>query len=188
MAEQFADCVPETKISPAECQGYLMRHRDDPHAALSNAKAWATEILAVKEQGKNVADFDNEIKRGGALFAGRGNRLPPNGINGVNIADPAGVTPPNYAVRYADSSGQYNTSQLRADARSMLAQRQALAEVEAEGYDSGAEEVVDMPLRSTACMPPVDIDSHFEGLFINGNGIGVEDGDYINDDGAPGAA
>lgn len=71
MASQFADCIPETKISPAECQGYLMRHRDDPYAALSNAKAWATEILEVKEKGKNVADFDNEIKRGGALFGGR---------------------------------------------------------------------------------------------------------------------
>jgi chaperone BCS1 len=78
MAKQFAACIPETKISPAECQGYLMRHRDDPHAALLNAKAWATETLKVKEKGKNVADFDNEIKRGGALFTGPGAQCAPD--------------------------------------------------------------------------------------------------------------
>ena len=41
MPEQFAACIPETKISPAECQGYLMRHRDDLHAASANAEFWA---------------------------------------------------------------------------------------------------------------------------------------------------
>jgi hypothetical protein len=186
MAEQFAACIPETKISPAECQGYLMRHRDDPHAALANAETWAAEILAVKEKGKNVADFDNEIKRGGALFAGRGNRLPPNGINGVNFTDPAGSTP-NYATRYVDSTGQY-TAHSRADARSMLAQCQALAEVEAEGYDSGAEEVVDMPtLRTSACMPPGDFDSHFESLgYTNGNDM--DQADLIEEDRAASTA
>lgn len=180
MAEQFAACIPETKISPAECQGYLMRHRDDPHAALANAESWAAEVLAVKEKGKNVANFDNEIKRGGALFAGRGNRRPPNGINDVNVADPTAPAP-SYAIRYVDSSGQYNTSQLRTDARSMLAQHRTLAEEEAEGYDSGAEEVIDMPMRSVACMPPVDYSA-----YMNGNG--VEDGDRIDEDGATNAA
>ena len=76
MADNFASSVPETRISPAEVQGYLMRHRDDPHAALQNALAWAQEIVDVKEKGKNVASFDNEIKRGGAVF-GRASPAPP---------------------------------------------------------------------------------------------------------------
>jgi chaperone BCS1 len=83
MSKQFADCIPDTKVSPAEIQGFLMRHRDDPAAAVANADAWAKEVLAVKKQGKNVAAFDNEIKRGGALFAGRGTQHPPIGVNGT---------------------------------------------------------------------------------------------------------
>lgn len=83
MSKQFAACIPETKVSPAEIQGFLMRHRDDPAAAVAHADAWAKEILDVKRKGKNVAAFDNEIKRGGALFAGRGTALPPNGVNGT---------------------------------------------------------------------------------------------------------
>lgn len=84
MSKQFAACIPETKVSPAEIQGFLMRHRDDPAAAVANADVWAKEVLAVKKQGKNVAAFDNEIKRGGALFAGKGTQLAPNGVNGTH--------------------------------------------------------------------------------------------------------
>lgn len=184
MAEQFAACIPETKISPAECQGYLMRHRDDPHAALTNAETWAAEVLAVKEKGKNVADFDNEIKRGGALFAGRGNRLPPNVVNGVSMTDPTAPVA-NYATRY-DS---YDTVKLRADARSMLAQRnlaQSFVNTEAEGYDSGAEEVVDMPpMRSVACIPPGDFGTTYT---FTTNGNVVEEDDLIDENGASSAA
>lgn len=84
MSREFAACIPETKVSPAEIQGFLMRHRDDPAAAVANADVWAKEVLAVKKQGKNVAAFDNEIKRGGALFAGKGTQLAPNGVNGTH--------------------------------------------------------------------------------------------------------
>lgn len=49
-----------------------MRHRDDPTSAVAGASTWAAETLAVKSQGKNVAAFDNEVKRGGAIFTGRG--------------------------------------------------------------------------------------------------------------------
>lgn len=88
MASDFASYIPEEAfLSPAEVQGFLMRHRDDPLAALSNAASWATEVLEVKEKGKNVADFDNEIKRGGALFTGRGSAAPP-AVNGDVVIDP----------------------------------------------------------------------------------------------------
>jgi hypothetical protein len=85
MSQTFAASIPETKISPAEIQGFLMRHRDDPASAVAHAAAWAKETLAVKKRGKNVAAFDNEIKRGGALFAGRGTATPPTRPNSPEL-------------------------------------------------------------------------------------------------------
>ncbi|KAM0715944.1 hypothetical protein Q7P37_008458 [Cladosporium fusiforme] len=64
LAEQFAACIPETRISPAEVQGYLMQHRDDSVAAVRNAAAWAKETLDIKEAGANVAFFENEVQSG----------------------------------------------------------------------------------------------------------------------------
>jgi chaperone BCS1 len=176
MAEQFADCIPETKISPAECQGYLMRHRDDPHAALSNAKAWAAEILEVKEKGKNVADFDNEIKRGGALFAGRGTRRPPNGATGP---DPT-------------RSAHEALSRLR-ERHSLIAMGATPSDslpapgAEAGDYDSGNEEIVAYmppthPNGHGVCMP-----LHSTDAYANGNGVNEHD-DYDDMEGSASAA
>ena len=174
MAEQFAACIPETKISPAECQGYLMRHRDDPHAALSNAEAWATEVITVKEKGKNVADFDNEIKRGGALFAGRGTRLPPNGMNGTNVTVSAR---PHRLDPFAPAS----RVRLRADARAMMAQGTASyapANGNAEDYDSGIEGVMDDVMD--------DVTHIVSSRYTNGNGV-EELGPYDEEGSADGA-
>jgi chaperone BCS1 len=176
MAEQFANCIPETKISPAECQGYLMRHRDDPHAALSNAKAWAAEILEVKEKGKNVADFDNEIKRGGALFAGRGTRRPPNGTTGP---DPT-------------RSAHEALSRLR-ERHSLIAMGATPSDslpapgAEAGDYDSGNEEIVAYmppthPNGHGVCMPLRSTDA-----YANGNGVNEHD-DYDDMEGSASAA
>jgi chaperone BCS1 len=119
MSKDFAACIPDTKVSPAEIQGFLMRHRDDPAAAVANADAWARELLAVKKQGKNVAAFDNEIKRGGALFAGgKSAHLPPplqNGVSNNNtihaLSDEAlamnSWNNPHYATHYAQLAESY---------------------------------------------------------------------------------
>ena len=174
MAEQFAACIPETKISPAECQGYLMRHRDDPHAALSNAEAWATEVITVKEKGKNVADFDNEIKRGGALFAGRGTRLPPNGMNGTNVTVSA-------RPHRLDPLAPASRARLRADARAMMAQGTASyapANGNAEDYDSGIEGVMDDVMD--------DVTHIVSSRYTNGNGV-EELGPYDEEGSADGA-
>jgi hypothetical protein len=70
----------------------------------------------------------------------------------------------------------------------MLAQRNrthSLGTTEVEGYDSGAEEVVDMmPLRTVACMPPGD----FGPTYAVTNGNVVEDGDLFDEDGSASAA
>jgi chaperone BCS1 len=178
MAEQFADCIPETKISPAECQGYLMRHRDDPHAALSNAKAWATEILKVKEKGNNVADFDNEIKRGGALFAGRGTHRPPNGTTAPVPSRSAHETLSRLRERHnlMIPTGMGASDDL------------APQDAGAGDYDSGNEEIVAYvppthPNGHGVCMmPPRSPDT-----YVNGNGVNEHD-DYDDMEGSASAA
>jgi chaperone BCS1 len=127
MSREFAACIPETKVSPAEIQGFLMRHRDDPAAAVANADAWAKEVLAVKKQGKNVAAFDNEIKRGGALFAGRGTQHPPKVVNGTNACR-----------RYAQRAQMHNAIQ-------GVRSGSALPPSESKGFDDlDSEDVGDL--------------------------------------------
>ena len=65
MAGEFADQIPtiESHITPAEVQGFLMLHLEDPVAAVTGAAAWAKEIVETKERGAIVAEFDNEIEK-----------------------------------------------------------------------------------------------------------------------------
>ena len=65
LAESFAREVPEDKLSPAEVQGFLMIHRDEPLKALADAGAWALETVEAKATGANVAAFKNEIEKVG---------------------------------------------------------------------------------------------------------------------------
>jgi chaperone BCS1 len=62
MARAFAEAIPpDSMISPAEVQGYLMIHRQDPQAALDGAPAFAAEIIETKRRGANVAMHANEV-------------------------------------------------------------------------------------------------------------------------------
>lgn len=66
MARQFAKSIPpDSMISPAEVQGYLMIHRQDPQAALDGVSAFAAEIIETKRRGANVAKHANETDRAG---------------------------------------------------------------------------------------------------------------------------
>jgi len=68
MAQAFAQAIPPgSMISPAEVQGYLMIHRQDPQAALDGASAFAMEIIETKRRGANVATHANEIDRPGTV-------------------------------------------------------------------------------------------------------------------------
>jgi chaperone BCS1 len=40
MAEVFADLVPSEEYTPAEIQGYLLKHKTDPQGAIDGVKAW----------------------------------------------------------------------------------------------------------------------------------------------------
>jgi chaperone BCS1 len=50
LAEKFVDELPEGQLSLAAIQGYLLRYKHDPRAAVEHAKAWSEESLkAMKE-------------------------------------------------------------------------------------------------------------------------------------------
>lgn len=64
LAQDFASAIPpDSMITPAEVQGYLMIHRKDPQAAVEGAAAFAEQIIETKERGANVAAHANEIRR-----------------------------------------------------------------------------------------------------------------------------
>jgi chaperone BCS1 len=45
LADTFADELPEDKFSLAAVQGFLLRYKHDPRAAVKHAKSWAEETL-----------------------------------------------------------------------------------------------------------------------------------------------
>ena len=55
LATDFASSVPSDMFSPAEVQGYLMAHRNDPEDAVQEAKSWASKLLEMKARGENVS-------------------------------------------------------------------------------------------------------------------------------------
>lgn len=65
MAAEFADQIPteDSRITPAEVQGFIMLHLEDPVAAVKGAAAWAKEIVETKARGAIVAEFENEIEK-----------------------------------------------------------------------------------------------------------------------------
>jgi hypothetical protein len=60
MAETFAKQVPADKLTPAEVQGFLLVHRDDPEAAVNEIAEWAAKTIERKAAGANVDTFASE--------------------------------------------------------------------------------------------------------------------------------
>ena len=50
LAERFADALPENKLSLAAVQGYLLRFKHDPRAAVDHAEAWVEETLSTMKE------------------------------------------------------------------------------------------------------------------------------------------
>lgn len=50
MAEKFATKLPADKYSPAEIQGYLLKHKTDPEGALADVETWIAEREKSKSQ------------------------------------------------------------------------------------------------------------------------------------------
>lgn len=65
LAREFASKIPvDSMISSAEVQGFLMKYRRHPQAAVDGAEEFARETMEIKDQGKNVASFMNEVGSG----------------------------------------------------------------------------------------------------------------------------
>lgn len=61
LAEEFASFIPENQLTPAEVQGFLLQHRDNPSEALELAEAWAQGVVANKSRGCNVDSFNGVV-------------------------------------------------------------------------------------------------------------------------------
>jgi chaperone BCS1 len=58
LADQFAKELPDTTLSPAEIQGYLLMKKTDPTGAVAGAKEWKDKVLEARKKGKKIVDFD----------------------------------------------------------------------------------------------------------------------------------
>ena len=64
LAKEFPSKIPAgSQISPAEVQGYLMLHRNDPLTAIAGVEAFAQQIIDIKARSAKVAAFDNEVDK-----------------------------------------------------------------------------------------------------------------------------
>ncbi|ROT34909.1 hypothetical protein SODALDRAFT_381884 [Sodiomyces alkalinus F11] len=50
LSQEFAAKIPEHEFSPAEIQGFLMRHKHDPEAAIRLAEEWIVETRKQKKE------------------------------------------------------------------------------------------------------------------------------------------
>jgi len=64
LGEAFAARLPESQITPAEIQGFLLDHRSSPENAVKNAEKWSNALLEAKELGKNVIELDDTSESG----------------------------------------------------------------------------------------------------------------------------
>ncbi|TLD28746.1 hypothetical protein PspLS_03222 [Pyricularia sp. CBS 133598] len=61
LAAQFADRIPAHEFSPAELQGYLMKHKRDASAAVAGAEEWV--VAARKEKAEKEVEEAKERRR-----------------------------------------------------------------------------------------------------------------------------
>ncbi|KAL8394453.1 hypothetical protein RB595_002413 [Gaeumannomyces hyphopodioides] len=62
LAEQFAAKIPAHEFSPAELQGFLMKNKRDPAAAVANAEDWVTATRKEKQQ-KELEEAEERRKQ-----------------------------------------------------------------------------------------------------------------------------
>lgn len=82
LSSSFADSIPANEFTPAEIQGYLLRHKRDPEEAIAGAQDWARDIRAEKKAKKAAAaaataedkqtredNYETSIETGGFSFS-----------------------------------------------------------------------------------------------------------------------
>lgn len=59
-SQAFAAKIPEDRFTPAEIQGFCLQHRQDPEKAIELVGKWVEDVIAIKDQGHNVAASDSQ--------------------------------------------------------------------------------------------------------------------------------
>ncbi|KAB5542920.1 BCS1 N terminal-domain-containing protein [Coniochaeta sp. 2T2.1] len=62
LAELFADRIPAHEFSPAEIQGYLLKNKRDPDAAVEGAESWVVETRKEKKE-KELKEAEEKRKK-----------------------------------------------------------------------------------------------------------------------------
>lgn len=52
LALEFENAVPDKTLTPAQLQGYILKHRQDPKAAVAGISTWVADEKTMKEQAK----------------------------------------------------------------------------------------------------------------------------------------
>jgi mitochondrial chaperone BCS1 len=54
LASQFSEEILDCMFSPAELQGFLLKHKSDPYEACKDSKIWVKGMLEVKKAGQKT--------------------------------------------------------------------------------------------------------------------------------------
>jgi chaperone BCS1 len=69
LASQFTGTIPDSEFTPAEVQGYLLKHKRNPKAAVAGAAAW---VRKVREEKRKNRGWRREGKRGTKIRSNEG--------------------------------------------------------------------------------------------------------------------
>jgi len=59
---EFADLLPAMAFSPAEIQGYLLKHKRDPEAAINGASEWVVTMELDKKKKKAKEEREEKAR------------------------------------------------------------------------------------------------------------------------------
>jgi chaperone BCS1 len=77
MSKDFAERIPEDKLTPAEIQGFLLDYRKSPEDAITNVDSWVEILLEAKSKGTAVLDHFKPTVMTKALTSGDVGTLTP---------------------------------------------------------------------------------------------------------------
>ncbi|KAI1487498.1 BCS1 N terminal-domain-containing protein [Biscogniauxia mediterranea] len=77
LSEQFAGKIPGGALTPAEIQGFLLRHKGRPRRAVREADAWVAEVVGGVRRQQKAEAGEGEGEGEGVVGAGAGDENPP---------------------------------------------------------------------------------------------------------------
>ncbi|KAI9790000.1 MAG: hypothetical protein M1816_005614 [Peltula sp. TS41687] len=99
LADRFAEIIPANEFSPAEVQGYLLKHKYDPQKAIEGAGAWVEDIREERrkaKEDKEISSSKKNEKKGNTEPKGKDDKKN-NGKGGEDVEPEVIVEEPNGA-------------------------------------------------------------------------------------------